>query len=156
MKVHDARLRAWAVFAIAVASCEAQPAQAKNLVRVAIPPEDTLHDPLYVDADSLRWRGDLVSFNYILDVPILGKMGEEPRFRSNELEAAIDCVAQTISTGDAIAYSGRAATGDMMYGQVATAEEKRPVKIDMRLHSTFGYLFRHVCERSRQRTQSSK
>jgi hypothetical protein len=156
MTLKAARFQTWMAVAIAVLSCGAGLAEAKNLVRVAIPSDDVLHDPLYVDADSIRWKNDVVSFTYVLDVPLLGKAGEPPRFRSNEFETVIDCVAQTISTGDAVVYSGPAATGDMIFGQVATAEEKRPVKVDMRRYSTFGYLYRHVCERSRRGSKAAR
>lgn len=144
MKDRVSRVRGWVLASLAVVSCAGAHADTKRLVRVAIPPED-FHDPLYIDVDSIQRKGDSVSFRYVLDVPILGKEGEDPEFRSNEIEAVIDCTAKTISLGDAIVYSRRAAKGDMIFGQVATSEEKQPRRVDMRRHSTFGYLYRHVC-----------
>ena len=70
-----------------------------------------------------------------------------PRMRSNEIEAIIDCSARTISILELITYSGRAATGDMGFGFVSTAAERRPERIDMRKGSTSGYLYRHLCKR---------
>jgi len=149
------RFSSWKVCAIALVLGSCGTAHARNLARVAIPVEDTLHDPLYVDMDTVQWNGAVVGFNYVLDVPLLGTAGSEPRFRSHEIEAKIDCTAKTISVGDLIAYSGRAATGDMIFGQVTTAEDKLPTKIDMRMHSTYGYLFRHLCERARKGAKRS-
>jgi hypothetical protein len=146
MKDQVPRVRAWALVSAAVVFCGSGQAHAKSLVRVQIPPED-FHDPLYIDGDSIQRSGDLVRFSYVLDVPILGKVGADPAFRSNEVEAVIDCAAKTISLGDAITYSGRAATGDMIFGQVATSADKQPRRVDLRRYSTFGYLFRHVCGR---------
>ncbi len=54
-------------------------------MRVAIPEKD-FHDPLYVDAQSILWNGSVVTFTCVLDVPILGQAGEQPRFRSNGIE----------------------------------------------------------------------
>jgi hypothetical protein len=142
-------VRGWKLFAMAVALSVCCAADAKNVVPVAIPADD-FHDPLYVDADSIRWKGDVVTFKYVLDVPILGSGGgtvTAPRFRSNEIEAVIDCAAQTISILELITYSGRAATGDMGFGFVSNAEERRPERIDMRKGSTSGYLYRHLCKR---------
>ena len=146
MKDQVPQVRAWALVSIAVVSCGWGQADAKNLVRVEIPPEDR-HDPLYIDGDSIQRSGDSVRFSYVLDVPILGKAGADPAFRSNEVEAVIDCASKTISLGDAITFSGRAATGDMIFGQVATSADKQPRRVDLRRHSTFGYLFRHICGR---------
>ena len=141
-------VRGGKLFAIAIALSVCCAVDAKNVVPVAIAADD-FHDPLYVDADSIRWKGDVVTFKYVLDVPILGTAGTvtAPRFRSNEIEAVIDCAAQTISILEPITYSGRAATGDMGFGFVSNAEERRPERIDMRKGSTSGYLYRHLCKR---------
>jgi len=141
-------VRGGKLFAIAIALSVCCAVDAKNVVPVAIAADD-FHDPLYVDADSIRWKGDVVTFKYVLDVPILGTAGTvtAPRFRSNEIEAVIDCAAQTISILELITYSGRAATGDMGFGFVSNAEERRPERIDMRKGSTSGYLYRHLCKR---------
>jgi hypothetical protein len=138
----------WSVLAIAVALGCAGTADARNLVRVAIPEKD-FHDPLYVDAQSILWNGSVVTFTYVLDVPILGQAGEQPRFRSNGIELKMDCVERTKSLISLTTYSGRAGTGDEMAGFVANAEERVPERIDMRPGSTLGYLFRHLCKRAR-------
>jgi hypothetical protein len=120
-------------------------ANAKDLVRVAIPTED-FHDPLYVDSGSIRWNGGVVRFKYVLDVPILGDAAGPRRYKSNEIEVIMDCSRQTIAVQDLIAYSGVRATGDMIGGHSATQAERQPRRIDMRKGSTLGYLFRHLCK----------
>jgi hypothetical protein len=140
------RVHGWTVLAIALALSAGAAADSKGLVRVAMPAGD-FHDPLYVRSDSIHWKGAVVSFNYVLDVPILGKSAEPPRFRSNEIEAIIDCAAQTISYISAFTWSGAAGTGEMGFGYAMTAQERRPERIDMRAGSTNGYLFRHLCKR---------
>lgn len=139
------RLLWWGVVLVAALACEA--VHAKDLVRVAIPAED-YHDPLYIDAHSIHWDGNVVQFRYVLDVPILKMAGAARRFKSNEIEAVIDCMRRTISIGDVATYSDRAATGDITSTYSATAAEQRPARIDMRRYSTNGYLYRHFCQRS--------
>ena len=91
-------------------------AQTGKLERLSIPSAD--HDPLYVDTRTVKWSGSVVEFRYVLDVPILGTTtdGGGPRFRSNEVEATLDCVRRTIKLGTVTAYSGVARTGEQTGG----------------------------------------
>ncbi len=100
-----ALLLAWLGVGVAVA-------QTGKLERLPIPRADL--DPLYIDTRTVKWTGSVVEFRYVLDVPILGTTtdGGGPRFRSNEVEATLDCVRRTIKLGTVTAYSGVARTGE--------------------------------------------
>lgn len=115
----------------------------KQLIRMQIPRDD--HDPLYVEKNTIHWRGGIVEFRYVLDVPILGEAGGVHRFRSNEIDATIDCARRTFQVGTLTAYSGVAATGDQTGGYTPKPGESPPTPIDERKGSTTGYLFRYLC-----------
>ena len=89
-------------------------------------------------------------FNYVLDVPVFGSAARSGQlsvreFRSNEVEAAIDCTRGTISILKVIAYSGSAASGAVVGGHQPTYAESAPTRIDTRAGSTHGYLYRILC-----------
>jgi hypothetical protein len=62
---------------------------ARNLTRIEIPVEE--HDPLYVDVTSIEKKGAIIHFKYVLDVPISRESYAVRAYRSNEIEATIDC-----------------------------------------------------------------
>lgn len=119
------------------------PVSARQMVRISIPSAD--HDPLYVDAQSIRRAASLVHFRYVLDVPVFGEAHSVKRFRSNAMDATIDCARQTGSIARVTEYSERAGAGNMRRQASLKPDERAPFPIDMRAGSTFGYLFRHLC-----------
>lgn len=115
----------------------------KDLIPMSIPRDD--HDPLYIERQTIQRTGAIVSFRYVLDVPILGDAGGVQRFRSNEVEGTIDCARRTFRTGTVTAYSGVAATGDATGGYTPKPGESPPSAVDERKGSTSGYLYRYLC-----------
>ena len=112
----------------------------RPLVRVSAPN----HDPLFIDTSSIRRSGSKVTFNYVLDVLAVAEGRVTPGgWKSNEIEATVDCVQNTFSTGRLIAYAGPRATGAVTGGYTPTAAEQRPEKIVAK--STFAYLAADVC-----------
>ena len=120
-------------------------AQTGKLERLPIPRAD--HDPLYVDRGTIKWRGQVVDFRYVLDVPILGTTteGGGPRFRSNEIEGTIDCQRRTFRVGTVTAYSGVARTGEPTGGYTPKPGESPARPIGERKGVTTGYLFNYFC-----------
>lgn len=120
-------------------------AQAGKLVHLPIPGDD--QDPLYIDAGRIKWRGSIVDFRYVLDVPILCTTtdGGAPRFRSNEVEATIDCARRTIKLGTVTAYSAVARTGEATGGFSPKPGESPPQQIGEHKGETMGYLYRYFC-----------
>lgn len=134
-------LLAWLGSGVAVA-------QTGNLERLPIPRVD--HDPLYVDKRTVKWRGSVVDFRYVLDVPILGTTsdGGGPRFRSNEIEGTIDCNRRTLKIGTVTAWSGVARTGEATGGYTPKPGESPPRAVGEHKGETSGYLFRYFCHRT--------
>lgn len=118
-------------------------AMARNLKKLPIPGDD--HDPLYVDAASIVKKDGIVHFKYVLDVPVFGEAYAVRRYRSNEMEATVDCDRQMFSASGVTAYAGVAATGNVTGIYLSSKEERTPVRIDMRKGSTTGYLARFLC-----------
>jgi hypothetical protein len=113
---------------------------ARSLVEIKAPQ----HDPLFLDAATLKRNGSTVSFKYLLDVLSPPDEDAKPRqWRSNEIEASIDCRNRTVVVRRLVAYSGPCGTG------VATAVHSfmspgvKPEPIEPK--STFAYLESHVC-----------
>jgi len=118
----------------------------------ARPPERQLvailasgHDPLYLDAASVRRNGARVSFKYLLDVPAPPDEGQEPTaWRSNEVEAVIDCSRRTVEVHRLVTYSGPRGTGAVTAVHGFRAPNREPEPITPK--STFAWLEAHVCK----------
>jgi hypothetical protein len=112
----------------------------RQLVRVEAPE----HDPLYVDRASVRRTGSTVQFNYVLDVLAVAEGRSVPGgWKSNEIEATIDCAGSTFSGGKLTAYAAPRAGGAIAGSYTPTAAERKPVKIEPK--STDAYLAAFVC-----------
>ena len=105
------------------------------------------HDPLYLDAASLRRNGTAVTFKYLLDVMAPPEEGAKPstprEWRSNEIEATIDCRKHTVLVRRLVAYSGPRATGAATAVHSFNAPGLKAEPITPK--STFAYLEPHVC-----------
>lgn len=103
------------------------------------------HDPLYLDAGSLRRNGDTVSFRYVLDVlaPPAEEGARPTEWRSNLIDATIDCRRRTVTVRRLTAYSGPKASGTATAVHSFAAPGLKPERITPR--STFAYLEAHVC-----------
>ena len=134
-----------ALVALIVLSCAASSGAAaeRDLAPVSAPG----HDPLYVDKSSVRRSGDRVSFNYVLDVLAVAEGRSTPGgWKSNEIEATIDCSARTFVSGRITAYAGPRATGGTVGGYVPAPAEQVTEKIAPK--STFAYLAEFVCAKN--------
>jgi len=120
-------------------------AQPSQLRAVATAPE---HDPLFIDESSIKRSGSIVTFRYVLNVPVAFEApAATRRWRSNEMGAVIDCRARTYVINDVVAHSGPGATGNIVGRHSATPAERAPAPIVAT--STFDYLARQVCSASR-------
>ena len=122
----------------------AHPAQTqpnpRNLVAVTAPG----HDPLFVDAASVQKRGNIVAFKYVLDVLAPPDEHSPARaWRSNEIEASIDCAKKTVTVRRLTAYPGPRGSGTATGVHTFAAADVRPERITAK--STFAYLENHVC-----------
>jgi hypothetical protein len=119
----------------------AEPSQSRPLIAIDAP----RHDPLFLDAASLRRNGTAVSFKYLLDV--LAPPAEEgvkpSGWRSNEIEATMDCRKRTVLVRRLVAYSGPRGTGTATAVHSFTSAGAKPEAITP--NSTFAYLEAHVC-----------
>lgn len=120
---------------------------ARNLTKIAIPIED--HDPLYVDVASIKKKGAVIHFKYVLDVPVFREAYAVREYRSNEVEATIDCDRQLFAGLGLTAYTGVAATGNITAIVSGSQAERAARPIDLRKGSTTGYLARYLCPRLR-------
>jgi len=102
------------------------------------------HDPLFIDAASVDRRGHLIAFKYVLDVraPPDDKQTPGP-WRSNEIEASIDCVKRTVTVRRLTAYPGPRASGNATAVHAFAAADTKPSNIAPK--STFAYLEDHLC-----------
>jgi hypothetical protein len=134
-------LRIAATLAFLAVASHAPSADSRNLRAVAVAPD---HDPIFVDHATVKRTGTEVAFRYVLNVPIaLEAPAATRRWRSNEIEAVIDCKARTYSIGNVVAHSGPAGTGNVVGRYSSTPAERKPAPI---VHaSTFDYLARHLC-----------
>ena len=129
---------AWAL-AIVVAA-QSGPVLGRTLVSVAAP----RHAPLFVDNDSLERRGGVVSFKYVLDVLAPAEGSDVPSvWKSNEIDATIDCAKRTVSVRRLVAYSGPRGTGSATAAHAFSSPSVRPEAIAPK--STFAYLEAHLC-----------
>lgn len=119
----------------------------------AVPAPD--HDPLFVDRSTIRWSGNSVSFLYVLNVQIALDGSSAPRrWKSNEIETTIDCVARTYSIGSVRAHSGPAATGSRTGGYSPTREERRAEPIVR--GSTWHHLAAYLCSQRRIASEADR
>ena len=123
---------------VVVASSEA-PAQ--NAARKLVVVQASNHDPLYIDMASVQRRGTGITFKYILDVfvEVEGKSG----WKSNDVEAMIDCAQKTFTVRRVVAYPGPRATGTATGVHSFMAPTPKPEKIAPK--STFAHLEDHLC-----------
>lgn len=127
--------------ATSFAAQAAEPNQPRQLVAIDAP----RHDPLFLDAASLRRNGTTVSFKYLLDVlaPPTEEGAKPSEWRSNEIEATLDCRKRTVLVRRLVAYSGPRGTGSATAVHSFTTPGAKPEAITP--NSTFAYLEAHVC-----------
>ena len=137
-------MRRAAIICLLIASAAAH-ADTRDLRPVPTAP---IHDPLYVDPASVRRSGAQVSFRYILDVPVAYEAPTTSRrWKSNEMDAVIDCDRRTYSIGNVLAHSGPQGTGRVVGRYSSTADERKPAPIVA--GGTFDYLARDLCPAKR-------
>jgi len=108
---------------------------------VSIPVVD--HFPLHVDRSTVKREGKVVSFNYVLAVPKgIGKDSQEG-WESTEVEANIDCKAETYYLGKVYIYSEPLAQGTLVR---SVPEPTSPRRYDLRPRSTMGYIADYLCK----------
>lgn len=113
---------------------------ARQFVEISTPQQDTL----LVDEASVRKNGDIITFDYVLDVLAAAEGRSGPGgWKSNEGEISIDCVKRTYSISRVIAHSGRQASGTITGTYTVPIKDRRPEPIPPA--STFAYLADHVC-----------
>ena len=111
-------------------------------------PTAPIHDPLYIDPASVKRSGAQVSFRYVLDVPVAYEAPTTSRrWKSNEMDAVIDCERRTYSIGNVVAHSDARGTGRVVGRYSSTAEERKPAPIVQ--GGTFDYLARYLCAAKR-------
>jgi hypothetical protein len=127
--------------AIACVLASAGAAVAQNASRKLVVVQASSHDPLYIDMASVQRRGTSITFKYILDVfvEVEGKSG----WKSNEVEAMIDCAQKTFTVRRGVAYPGPRATGTATGVHSFMAPTPKPEKIAPK--STFAHLEDHLC-----------
>lgn len=85
-----------------------------------------------------------MTFKYVLDVKAITDEASSPAvWRSNEVEASIDCGRHTVSVRKLVAYPGPKASGSPTAVHTFTSTGTRPQRISAK--STFAYLESHVC-----------
>ena len=109
----------------------------RKLISVAAPN----HDPLFIDMASVERKGSGVFFKYILDVFV--EFEGKAEWKSNEIEAMIDCARKTYTIRRLVAYPGPRATGSATGVHSFMAPAPKPEKITAR--STFAHLEEHLC-----------
>ena len=124
-----------------LASTASADAFAQNASRRLVSVPAANHDPLFVDTATVERRGSGVTFKYVLDVFVEfeGKSG----WKSNEVEATIDCAQKTFTVRRVVAYPGPRATGTATGVHSFMAPTPKPEKIVPQ--STFAHLEDHLC-----------
>ena len=133
---------AWGVIALLLGGVLSPVSSAaeRKLVQILAPE----HDPLFVDAVTIKRSGPVVSFNYVLNVLAAAEGRSVPgSWKSNEVAAAVDCSRNTFKTYKLIAYSGPNATGYVAGTAELSAAERKPERIVPK--STTAYLAAYVC-----------
>lgn len=121
----------------AAATDMAAQGEPRKLVSVQAPS----HDPLFIDMASVQRRGTGVMFKYVLDVFVESE--GKSAWKSNEVEATIDCAQKTYAVRRVVAYPGPRATGSATAVHSFMAPAPKPEKIAPR--STFAHLENHLC-----------
>ena len=114
---------------------------AQNVARKLVAVQAPSHDPLYVDMASVQRRGAGVTFKYVLDVFV--EFEGKSAWKSNEVEAIIDCAQKTYAVRRVVAYPGPRATGTAIGVHSFMAPTPKPEKIAPK--STFAHLEDHLC-----------
>ena len=127
------------VDAVVSAAASVPAAGPRQLLSIAAPS----HDPLFVDADSIQRRGRQIHFKYLLDVQAPDENGVPSVWRSNEIEASIDCGRKEVTVRRLVAYSERRGGGSPTAVHSFTAANTKPQPIAPK--STFAYLEAHLC-----------
>ena len=126
--------------AIPVALLAIVPTAAPARDLVMIPVVD--HFPLHLDKGTLKRNGSVATFSYVLAVPKgLGKNSPEG-WQSTEVEASLDCKAETYSLGKVTIYSEPLAQGTVVREAPAPAESRQ---YDIQPRSTALYLAQFIC-----------
>lgn len=115
------------------------PAPPRKLMSITAPQ----HDPLFVDVDSVQRRGDRIDFKYLLDILAPDDNGVPNVWRSNEIEASIDCGRRLVTVRRLVAYSGRRGSGTATAVHTFTTPGTKPEPIAPK--STFAYLEAQLC-----------
>lgn len=138
--LHGSLTAALCLHGVALPSAHAQtPTPPRKLVSVTAPQ----HDPLFVDADSVQRRGDRIDFKYLLDILAPDDNGVPNVWRSNEIEASIDCGRKMVTVRRLVAYSGRRGSGTPTAVHTFTTPGVKPEPITPK--STFAYLEAQLC-----------
>jgi hypothetical protein len=133
------------LLALLLASCAANAADqatagARTLVGIPIPS----HDPLYIDMSTIDRRGNVVSFKYVLDVRAPPEENQQlGPWRSNEIDAWIDCAKRLVGVRRLTAFPGPRASGNATAVHSFSGADVKPQKIE--LNSTFAHLEQFVC-----------
>ena len=107
---------------------------------VSIPVVD--HFPLHVDRSTVKREGKVVSFSYVLAVPKgIGKDSQDG-WDSTEVEAVIDCKAETYTLGKVLVYTEPLGQGPVQRSVPAPDVVR---KYDIVPRSTAGYLADFLC-----------
>ena len=138
MTTRLAAATAWVAFGLSVAQDHAL---AQNASRKLVSVQAPNHGPLFIDMASVQWRGSGVTFKYVLDVFVEfeGKSG----WKSNEVEAVIDCAQKTYTVRRVVSFPGPRATGAATAVHSFMAPVPKPEKIAAQ--STFAHLEDHLC-----------
>lgn len=111
----------------------------RKLISISAPQ----HDPLFVDVDSVQRRGERIDFKYLLDILAPDDSGAPNVWRSNEIEATLDCSRKLVTVRKLVAYSGRRGSGMATAVHTLTVPGTKPEPIAPK--STFAYLEAHLC-----------
>lgn len=135
----------WLLLALVSTACAANaadpaPTSARTLVGIPIP----AHDPLYVDMSTIERRSNVVSFKYVLDVRAPPEENQQVGpWRSNEIDAWIDCSKRLVGVRRLTAFPGPRASGNPTAVHSFSGADVKPQKIES--NSTFAHLEQFVC-----------
>ena len=114
---------------------------ARELVTVAAPD----HVPLYFDPASVKRDGAKVSLTYVIDIPkVVDGREVSGAWTSAEVEAVLDCSANTFLVGKLVAHAEARAQGAVLEVSPPFPGDK-PRTISAK--STWAYLSAQVCKR---------
>ena len=142
-EANEARARTITLVAAALLASPA-PVAAQEPARRLIVITAPQHDPLYLDAATVKRNGATVSFKYVLDVQAPAEDSAKPAaWRSNEIEASIDCAKRMVTVRRLVAFSVARGGGSATAVHSFTGPAIKPQPIAP--NSTFAYLESHVC-----------